>query len=88
MSGEHDVLVPPLGGAVDAGDQAACCRALKLPTMPSLSMHGNHGVVRRHDDGVLDMMLARKLVGGLEVQAGDQVARNRCPPQDRSLRHA
>src|SRR6476659_2936626 len=28
-----------------------CCRALKLPTMPSLSMHTKHGVVRRCDDG-------------------------------------
>jgi len=27
-----------------------------LPTMPSLSMHGKHQVVRRRDDGVLDMM--------------------------------
>jgi hypothetical protein len=35
----------------------ACCRALKLPTMPSLSMHTKHGVVRRRDDGVLDMMV-------------------------------
>jgi hypothetical protein len=34
-----------------------CCRALKLPTMPSLSMHTKHGVVRRRDDGVLDMMV-------------------------------
>jgi hypothetical protein len=33
-----------------------CCRALKLPTMPSLSMHTKHRVVRRCDDGVLDMM--------------------------------
>jgi hypothetical protein len=32
-----------------------CCRALKLHTMPSLSMHTNHGVLRRRDDGVLDM---------------------------------
>jgi len=34
-----------------------CCRALKLPTMPSLAMHTKHGVVRRRDDGVLDMMV-------------------------------
>jgi hypothetical protein len=34
-----------------------CCRALKLPTMPSLWMHTKHGVVRRRDDGVLDMMV-------------------------------
>jgi hypothetical protein len=34
-----------------------CCRALKLPTMPSLSMHTKHGVVRRLDDGVLDLMV-------------------------------
>ena len=33
------------------------CRALKLPTMPSLSMHTKHGVVRRRDDGVLHMMV-------------------------------
>ena len=25
--------------------------------MPSLSMHTKHGVVRRRDDGVLDMMV-------------------------------
>lgn len=31
--------------------------ALKLPTMPSLLMHTKHGVVRRRDDGVLDMMV-------------------------------
>ena len=37
--------------------QQRCCRALKLPTMPSLSMHTKHGVVRRRDDGVLDMMV-------------------------------
>jgi len=30
---------------------------LKLPTMPSLAMHTKHGVVRRRDDGVLDMMV-------------------------------
>lgn len=53
-----------------------CCRALKLPTMPSLSMHTKHGVVRRRDDGVLDMM--PHLQGGIavaidrrDVQAGD-----------------
>ena len=34
-----------------------CCRALNLPTMPSLSMHTKHGVVRRRDDGVLDMVV-------------------------------
>jgi hypothetical protein len=36
----------------------ACCPALKLPTMPSVSVHTNHGVVRQRDDGVLDMMVA------------------------------
>jgi len=36
--------------------RARCCRALKLPTMPSLSMHTKHGVLRRRDDGVLDVM--------------------------------
>ena len=35
---------------------AMCCRALKLSTIPSLSMHTKHRVVRRRDDGVLDMM--------------------------------
>jgi hypothetical protein len=35
-----------------------CCRALKLQTMPSVSMHRKHQVVRRRDDGVLDMMMA------------------------------
>ena len=34
-----------------------CCRALKLPTMPPLSMHTKHGVVCRRDDGVLDTMV-------------------------------
>ena len=34
-----------------------CCRALDLATMPSLSMHTKHRVVRRRDDGVLDMMV-------------------------------
>ena len=39
-----------------AQDRGCCWRTLKLPTMPSLSMHSKHGVVRRGDDGVLDMM--------------------------------
>jgi len=33
------------------------CRALKLPTMQSLSMHMKYRVARRRDDGVLDMMV-------------------------------
>ena len=52
----------------------SCCRALDLPTMPSLSMHRKHQVVRRRDDGVLDMMMAtcrRGNGGGRDVQAGD-----------------
>ena len=52
----------------------SCCRALDLPTMPSLSMHRKHQAVRRRDDGVLDMMMAtcrRGNGGGRDVQAGD-----------------
>ena len=35
-----------------------CCRALNLPTMPSLSMRRKDQMVRRRDDGVLDVMMA------------------------------
>jgi hypothetical protein len=46
--------------------QQRCCRALKLPTMPSLSMHTK---VRRRDDGVLDMMVP-PLLGSLDLYPG------------------
>ena len=45
------------GDSAVSGRVRSCCRALKLPTMPSLSIHTKHGVVRRRDDGVLDMMV-------------------------------
>jgi hypothetical protein len=61
-----------------------CCRALNLPTMPSLSMHRKHQVVPRRDDGVLDMMMAHLLARKWwwTVQAAILVARNRCPVRD------
>ncbi len=46
-------------------DSIVCCRALKLATMPSLSMHMRHGVVRRRDEGVLDMMMVPRLQRGI-----------------------
>jgi hypothetical protein len=39
-------------------ERESCCRALKLATMPSLSMHTKHAVVRRRDDGVLDIRVS------------------------------
>jgi hypothetical protein len=48
----------------DCARPTTCCRALKLPTMPSLSVQSRHEAVCRRDDVVLDMtkahLLARK----------------------------
>jgi hypothetical protein len=40
-----------------AGARTPLRIAPQLPTMASLSMHRRHEVVRRRDDGVLDMMV-------------------------------
>jgi len=39
-----------------------CCRALRLATTPSLSMHMRNDVVRRHDDSVVATMTATRRV--------------------------
>jgi len=54
-----------------------CCRALKLPTMPSLSMHTKHGVVRRRDDGVLDMVVPHPRGNGGHWHTGSSPGRSR-----------
>ena len=54
----------------------ACCRAPKLATTPSLSMHMRSDVVRRHDDSVVVPMTAKpagrpdRAVGG-QCDVGD-----------------
>jgi hypothetical protein len=50
--------------ATEELERRTCCRALNLATMPSLSMHRKHRVVRRRDDGVLDMMMTATAVVG------------------------
>jgi hypothetical protein len=58
-----DHFVGVVGLAACFVPRLACCRALKLPMMPSLSMDTKHRVVRRRDDGVLDMMVPHRQRG-------------------------
>jgi hypothetical protein len=53
-----DHFVGVVGLAACFVPRLPCCRALKSPMMPALSMDTKHGVVRRRDDGVLDMMVS------------------------------
>ena len=65
------------------------CRALKLPTMPSLSMHRKHQVVRRRDDGVLGMLMAHlqaRKWWWTGRSSAIPVGRNHCPLRDRGRR--